>query len=92
MYFPLEVEPYTPAHWFAKGKHDTAFRTKPTIAIELVKRAQALTVPFRAVVADAFYGSHLGFRGDLAALGVPYVLAEKPSHAWWHPEGEVGSA
>lgn len=92
MYYPLEVEPYTPAHWFAKGKHDTAFRTKPTIAIELVKRAQALTVPFRAVVADAFYGSHLGFRGDLAALGVPYVLAEKPSHAWWHPEGEVGSA
>lgn len=92
MYYPLEVEPYTPARWFTKGQADSAFRTKPAIAIELVKRAQTLTVPFRAVVADAFYGSHLGFRGELATLDVPYVLAEKPSHAWWHPEGEVGSA
>ena len=92
MYYPLEVEPYTPAHWFPKGKNDTDFRTKPAIAIALVKRAQALTVPFRAVVADAFYGSHLGFRDGLATLGVPYVLAEQPSHAWWRPEGELGSA
>jgi SRSO17 transposase len=91
VYYPLDDEPYTPAHWFAKGKNDTAFRTKPTIAIELGKRAQELTMPFRAVVADAFYGSHLGFREDLDTLGVPYVLAEKPSHAWWHPEGEVGA-
>jgi len=92
IYAPLEVEPYTPAHWLAKGQADSAFRTKPAIAIELVKRAQALTVPLRAVVADAFYGSHLGVRGDLATLGVPYVLAEKPSHAWWHWEGAGGSA
>jgi hypothetical protein len=92
MYYPLEVEPYTPAHWFVKGKNDPDFRTKPALAIALIKRAQALTVPFRAVVADAFYGSHLGFREDLAMLGVPYVLAEKPSHAWWRPEGELGSA
>jgi SRSO17 transposase len=90
--YPLEVEPSTPAHWFAKGQAESAFRTKPAIALELVKRAQALTVPFRAVVADAFYGSHLGFRGDLATLGVPYVLAEKPSHAWWRAEGGMGSA
>ncbi len=29
VYYPLEVEPYTPAHWFAGGKDDPAFRTKP---------------------------------------------------------------
>ena len=92
LYYPLEVEPYTPAPWFPKGKNDPAFRTKPAIAAELVKRAQALAIPFQAVVADALYGSHLGFREELDALGVPYVLAEKPSHAWWHPEGTVGSA
>lgn len=90
--YPLEVEPYTPAHWFAKGNKDAAFRTKLAIALELVKRAQALAVPFQAVVADALYGSNIAFRGGLDALGVPYVLAEKPSHAWWHPEGELGSA
>jgi SRSO17 transposase len=53
MYYPLEVEPYTPAHGFPKGKNDTDFRTTPASAIALVKRAQAVTVPCRAVVADA---------------------------------------
>jgi hypothetical protein len=69
-----------------------AFRTKPAIALALVQQAQTSGIPFQAVVADAWYGSHLGFRAGLEALGVPYVLAEKPSHAWWHLEGEVGSA
>jgi hypothetical protein len=49
-------------------------------------------VPFRAVVADAFYGSNIDLREGLDALEVPYVLAEKPSYAWWHPEGALGSA
>lgn len=92
LYYPLEVEPYTPAHWFAKGSNDAAFRTKPAIALALVQQAQTHGVPFRAVVADAFYGSNVAFRAGLLALDVGYVLAEKPSHAWWHPEGEVGSA
>ena len=92
LYSPLEVEPYTPAPWFAKGNRDAAFRTKPAIALELVKRAHALAVPFQAVVADALYGSNIELRGSLEALGVPYVLAEKPSHAWWQPAGEIGSA
>jgi SRSO17 transposase len=66
IYSPLEVEPSTPAYWFAKGQADRAFRTKPAIALELVKRAQALTGSVRAVVAEAFYGSPLGLRRDLA--------------------------
>ena len=41
VYYPLEVEPYTPAHWFARGKADPAFRTKPQIALTLVERAVA---------------------------------------------------
>jgi hypothetical protein len=39
LYYPLEVEPYTPAHHFEGGKADGAFRTKPQIALELVERA-----------------------------------------------------
>jgi len=92
VYYPLEVEPYTPAPWFAKGKADPAFRTKPAIALALVQRARALQLPFRAVVADAFYGSNIDLRTGLLAMDEGYVLAEKPSHAWWHREGEVGSA
>ena len=36
LYYPLMVEPYTPAHHFAGGKADPALRTKPKIALELV--------------------------------------------------------
>ena len=27
-YYPIEVEPYTPAPWFALGKNDPEFRSK----------------------------------------------------------------
>jgi SRSO17 transposase len=91
IYYPLEVEPYTPAHWFAHGKADGAFRTKPQLALELVQRAVAAGIPFRAVVADCFYGEHAAFRRGLHALPIGYVLALKPSHAWWHPADEIGS-
>ena len=52
VYHPLHVEPYTPAKRLKKGRSDPAFRTKPQIAVELVARARAASIPFRAVVAD----------------------------------------
>jgi SRSO17 transposase len=90
-YYPLAVEPYTPAHHFEGGKTDPAFRTKPEIALELVKAALGAGLPFRAVVADIFYGEHRGFRETFEREGIPYVLALGPSHAWWHRIGEPGS-
>ena len=42
-------------------------------------------------MADSFYGEDWGFKGALEELGAAYVLALKPSHAWWHKEGEIGS-
>ena len=56
LYYPLEVAPYTPAHHFPQGKADPHFRTKLAIGQELVARAMAAGNPFRAVVADSFYG------------------------------------
>ena len=49
MYYPVEVEPYTPSSHFARGKADPAFRTKPQIALELVEQAQ-LSQPERAAL------------------------------------------
>ena len=92
LYYPLEVEPYTPAPWFAKGKAAVAFRTKPAIALALVQHARGMQRPFRAVVAEACYGSNLELRAGLLAMEADYVRAENPSHTWWQAEGEVGSA
>jgi len=91
LYYPLEVEPYTPKDWFEGGKQDPAFRTKPEIALELVTRAVDSDLPFRAVVADSAYGENDTLRGGLWQLGVGYVMALKPSHAWWHTEDTPGS-
>ena len=91
VYYPIDVEPYTPAVYFAKGKNDPQFRTKLVIARQLVERAMQEGIPFRAVVADSFYGEDRALRQELRKLQVPYVMALKPSHAWWHPEDVAGT-
>jgi SRSO17 transposase len=58
--YPLDFEASTPASYFAKEKQDPAFRTKLKIALQLVERAKQEGIPFRAVVADAFYGEDRG--------------------------------
>jgi SRSO17 transposase len=90
-YYPLEVEPYTPAHHFERGRTDDRFRTKLKIARQLVERSVGVGVPFRAVVADSFYGEDEDLKGELEGLGVGYVMALKESHCWWHPEGTIGA-
>src|SRR5215213_3292696 len=90
-YYPVDFEPYTPSHHFGGGKNDLKFRTKLKIASGLVELAVERGIPFAAVVADSFYGEDEGFKRSLSELGAGYVLALKPSHAWWHKEDEIGS-
>jgi len=89
VYSPLHTAPYTPASRLPGGQRDPAFRTKPRIALELVGAARAAGVPFRAVVADSFYGDNLDFEATLGQARVPYVLALKPSKGAWVREGEA---
>jgi SRSO17 transposase len=91
VYSPLEGEPYTPAHWFAPGQVDPAFRTKPQIAVDLLERAVTEQWPVRAVVADAFSGENETVHLGRHRLQVGFVVALKRPHAWWRPGGEVGS-
>jgi len=91
VYYPVDFEPYTPSHHFEGGKNDPQFRTKLKIAEELVEEAVETSIPFRAVVADSFYGEDREFKRSLGELGVGYVLALKKSHSWWHLEGTIGA-
>jgi hypothetical protein len=91
VYDPLHVAPYTPAHHFVRGKRDPQFRTKLQLALELVDAAREAKIPFRAVVADCFYGEDEELKRGLRERHLGYVLALKPSHAWWHQEDEVGA-
>ncbi|MFD9226178.1 hypothetical protein ACFWDI_40765 [Streptomyces sp. NPDC060064] len=45
-------------------------------------------MPLRAVAADCAYGDQDAFRGELAAAGLPFVMALKPRRgAWSYGEG-----
>jgi len=85
VYYPLHYAPYTPASRLPKGTADPAFRTKPQLAAALIDEALGAGVPFRAIVADCFYGDHLGFVEALERAGLPYVLALKPNKGTWAP-------
>jgi hypothetical protein len=84
-YWPLHLVPYTPACRLPKGKTDPGFRTKPQLAAALVAAAQQAHIPFRAVVADCFYGDNPGFVEALGRAGVAFVLALKPRKGTWAP-------
>jgi hypothetical protein len=85
VYYPLDLQPYTPACRLPKGKADPAFRTKPQIAVELVDAALAAGFSFRAVVADCLYGEHAEFVGALWEAELPFVLALRATRGRWAP-------
>src|SRR5918911_803876 len=85
VYYPLHYAAYTPASRLPKGLADPAFQTKPQFAAALIEQARGAGVPFRAIVADCFYGDHLGFVEALERAGLPYVLALKPNKGTWAP-------
>lgn len=80
---PVHAVPYTPARHFAKGKGDPAFRTKLAIDTDLAIWARAAGFAFRAVAADSGSGDHDGFRGELAAARLSFVMGpETPPRTW----------
>src|SRR5258708_36436220 len=91
VYYPVDVEPYTPAVYFAKGKQDPAFRTKLVLARQLVERAISDGLPFRAMVADSFYGEDRTLRRELRTLRGADVMALKTADAWGAAEEGAGT-
>ena len=85
IYYPLHVQPYTPAERLPLGKKDSAFRTKPQIAVELVDAALSAGFAFRAIVSDCIYGDNVAFEAELSDAALPYVLGLKPSKGIWAP-------
>jgi hypothetical protein len=83
VYYPLHAVPYTPAHHFAQGRADPAFRTKWRIAAELARAAREAGIAFRAAVADGAYGDIDDFRCELHAADIPFVMAIKRRRGTW---------
>jgi len=78
-HWPVDLAPYIPDTWLPQGKADPDFHTKIDLALDLVEQAVARGVPFRAVVADSWYGRNMGFLKTLEQRGRPYVVELQPS-------------
>jgi DDE superfamily endonuclease len=88
-YWPVRAVPYTPASRLPGGERDPGFKTKPQLAVELVRAARQAGIRFRAVVADCFYGDNPGFTDALTAANIPFVLALKPRKGSWAPADQA---
>ncbi|MDB5940164.1 MAG: Transposase-like protein, partial [Polaromonas sp.] len=76
-YYPLHVAQYTPATCLPDGRHDVAFRTKPQIALDLARRAQAAGIAFGVIVADCIYGDDRALEKALLDRRLPHVLTRR---------------
>jgi SRSO17 transposase len=90
---PVAFELYLPEGWAGDPARrarvgvppDLAFRTKPQIALEQIRRALADGVPPGVVLGDAGYGIDTDFRTALTTLALPYVLGVQSTIGVWPP-------
>ena len=85
VYWPVHAVPYTPASRLPRWRADPGFRTKPQLAVELVQAARTAKIPFRAVVADCFYGDNPGFTDALTGRQGPVRAGPQA------PQGHLGA-
>lgn len=92
---PVGCRLYLPKEWAddrarrekAGVPKDIRFKTKPQIALELMRRACEAGVPRGVAMADVDYGRDSGLRAGVTALGLPYVFAVQSRVLVWPPGG-----
>jgi len=90
---PIAWRLYLPETWAddperrrkAKIPDSVAFQTKPAIALDQIRAAQAAGIAPGVVLADAGYGADGAFRAGLSALGRDYVVGVQPTLSVWRP-------
>ena len=90
---PIAWRLYLPETWAhdperrqqAKIPDNIPFQTKPAIALDQIRAAQAAGVAPGVVLADAGYGVDGAFRAGISALGLDYVVGVQPTLSVWRP-------
>ena len=90
---PVAFDLYLPEEWAndlvrrtkAGVPKTLAFRTKPQIALEQIRRALAEGLPPGVVLGDAAYGIETDFRTALTAVSLSYVLGVQSTLGVWPP-------
>jgi SRSO17 transposase len=90
---PIAWRLYLPEIWARDRKRrketgipeEISFATKPTIALQQIRKAIEAEVTLAPVLADAAYGNDSQFREGLSELGLTYVVGAQGSMTVWRP-------
>jgi SRSO17 transposase len=88
-HLPVDFALYLPKSWLddprrrreARIPESTEFKTKPEMALDLLRRALDDDISPGLVLADSAYGSSIDFRAGVRALGLHYAVAVDPKTA-----------
>jgi SRSO17 transposase len=90
---PATFQLYLPEIWAQDAKRrkqsgvppETAFQTKPKMALEQIRRLVEEGVPRGVLLADAAYGDDNAFREGLEILGLTYAVGIRTTTSLWPP-------
>jgi SRSO17 transposase len=88
---PVDFELYLPQSWaqdaarrrLAHIPDELVFKTKPELALDMIRRALDNDLPRGVVLADSDYGDKSSFRREIRALGLDYAVeVHSPTTVW----------
>ena len=79
---PIDFELYLPEIWANDPKRrkearipdEVQFKTKPELALDMIRRAVVDGIPLGVILADSAYGTSSAFRGGIRSLGLHYAV------------------
>jgi SRSO17 transposase len=85
-HLPIDFELYLPTSWTedparrseARIPDAVTFKTKPELALDMIRRAAEDAVPSGVLLADAAYGSSRDFRDGVRELGLHHIVGVDP--------------
>jgi SRSO17 transposase len=85
-HLPIDFDLYLPISWTddaarrqeARIPNTVTFKTKPELALDMIRRAVSDGTPAGVVLADAAYGSSRDFRDGVRELGLHYIVGVDP--------------
>lgn len=83
--YPLLFRIYKPK---SRLKAPDEYRSKPQIAVEMIRELQAMGFVIERVLADSLYGESGAFTGVLHQLKLPYIVAIRSNHGVLMPKDQ----
>jgi SRSO17 transposase len=83
--YPLLFKIYKPK---SRLKTRDEYKSKPQLAIEIIREIQAMGFVIEQVLADSLYGESSDVTGVLHQLKLPYIVAIRSNHGVLMPKGQ----